>query len=373
MVRAGGLGLGLVLVIGCGGDDGSADPWIPGLTGTSALTTGSTTSGSAGSTGLATDDSEGEGCEPGAVEPCLCPDGLSLGEQECSADGSGFGACACAADDDESSGSSGISMPPLPDEICYPGSSGAGTTCLPLVAFYDELPAGYEYPPGMRADGQDRPPLGLVDIQAESPELGLAPNFDLDELAQPVNGQWAVLQPHAIERLQAMRDQAGAIGVLAGYLSPAANMSMGGELYARHQYGDGFDLEPLSATLGELSALCTAEGGEVVEFETHLHCEFSAVPLDEGFFGPSRAAGPPGGEMELDAWLEPQGHGFWAPAVGFLEGEPRRQWTARDGRGRVLATAQGRGFDPPAGTVEVEVLVGGRVLRAIDVEPGEAG
>lgn len=376
--RAGRRRWGWLLAVGlaCCGDDEGPEAWNP----TEPY------SGSSADSGALTDavdetsaETGTEACEPGEVEPCLCPDGLSLGEHECEADGVGFGACECAGED----GSTGDPMPPLPAQICYLGGDGAGTTCLPLEAFYADLPAGYEYPPPMLPDGQDRPPLGLVDIEGADPAMLLAPNFALDELLRIEVGRWAVLQPHAVVSLQAMRDAVGSIGVIEGYLSPSANAAMGGELYARHQYGDGFDLTPNAATLAELSAACVQEGGAVVEFETHLHCEWSAVPLDPDFFGPAPGAAPPGPdgmptevglagtlEGELpghDAWIELDGHAVWAPTVGFVEGEPRRVWTALHADGSVLATEEGRAFEPPVGTAVVRVRVGGRLQRSLDL------
>lgn len=346
--------------LGCG-DDGGGMAWEP-------TTTATATSDGEGMTLGSDGDGETEGvCTPGEVQPCLCPDGLSLGEERCADDGSGFAACECEGAQTDG-GSTGDPMPPLPAEVCYLGADEMGTTCVPLVAFYADLPAGYEYPPPTLPDGQDRPPLGMIDVQAASGSLSLAPNFQLDELAQPANGQWAVIQPHAVESLQAMRDQAGAIAVVTGYLSPSANAAAGGELYARHQYGDGFDLDPIDVSLGALSGLCADEGGAAVEFETHLHCDLSGEPLDEAFFGPPPMASPRGPALTgLDAWIEPDGHRFWAPARGFDEGEPRRVWTARDATGAAIETAEGREFEPPPGTARVEVRVGGRLDRAIEL------
>jgi len=276
----------LVLFVGGGpacGDDGEGMAWEP-TAGGSDTTGDSGTSGGPPSEGSAEGTTAGA-CEPGDTEPCLCPDGLSLGEQRC--DGTSFGPCECETETGEDE-STGDPMPPLPAEVCYLGADRSGTTCLPLVAFYDALPAGYEYPPGMQADGQDRPPLGLVDIEGVDPTLLLAPNFMLEELAQLAVGRYAVLQPHAVASLQAMRDQVGGIGVITGYLSPSANAAAGGELYARHQYGDGFELTPNEGTLPELSAACVAAGGAVTDLGTgtSLRCEWSSVPLDEAFFGP---------------------------------------------------------------------------------------
>jgi Peptidase M15 len=252
-------------------------------------TTGGSSAGTGGETHAAETTAAattaGATCEPGDVAPCLCADGLRLGEQHCDADGTGFLACLCEGATDED-GSTGDPMPPLPAEVCYLGGDRAGTTCLPLVAFYADLPEGYAYPPGERDDGQDRPPLGLVDIEGVDPALLLAPNFALEELAQLEVGRFAVLQPHAVASLQAMRDAAGSIGVITGYLSPAANMAAGGELHARHQYGDGFDLEPHEVSPSVLSDLCVQEGGIAVELGTSVRCELSAVPVDEAFFGP---------------------------------------------------------------------------------------
>jgi hypothetical protein len=270
----------LVLLCGGGlacGDDVGGMAWEPsaGMSGSSGAS-GETDEGD-GSSGGGTAGGE---CEPGDVAPCLCPDGLSLGDKHC--EGGVFGACECGGED----ASTGDPMPPLPAEVCYLGADRSGNTCLPLVPFYADLPAGYEYPPGMRADGQDRPPLGLVDIQGVDPALLLAPNFALDELARLEVGRYAVLQPHAVASLQAMRDQVGSIRVHTGYLSPSANAAAGGDAYARYQYGDGFELSPNAATLAQLSAACVQAGGAVTQFADTLRCEWSAVPLDEAFFGP---------------------------------------------------------------------------------------
>lgn len=268
----------MVLLLGGGvacGDDGSGMAWEPTAGGTSGA------SGSSDDTGPSEGTTGAGECEPGDVAPCLCPDGLSLGEQRC--EGEGFGACECDGGD-ESTGDD--PMPPLPAEVCYLGADRSGTTCLPLVPFYADLPAGYEYPPGVRDDGQDRPPLGLVDIQGADPALLLAPNFALDELARIEVGRYAVVQPHAVASLQAMRDAVGGIAVHTGYLSPSANAAAGGEEHARYLYGDGFELSPNTATLAELSAACVQAGGAVMELGDTLRCEWSAVPLDEAFFGP---------------------------------------------------------------------------------------
>lgn len=260
----------------CEGNEATAPAWE------SAATTMMATADEGGTTLGAETSAD---CSPGEVVPCLCDDGLTLGEAICDDDGLGLSACECEMATD--GGETGDPMPPLPDEVCFLGADGLGNTCLPLIAFYADLPRDYEYPTPTLPSGQDRPPLALVDVQATSGSLSLAPNFVFDELAQPQFGQWAVVQPHAVEALQAMRDQAGAISVLTGYRSPAANAAQGGAPDARFIYGDGFDLEPLETTIPTLAGLCSDEGGTPTEFPTYLHCEFSATPLDEAFFGPA--------------------------------------------------------------------------------------
>lgn len=264
----------------CGGDDESM-AWEP-TAGGSGSGSGSGSASGSGPGSASEGTTTAAACEPGDTEPCLCPDGLSLGEHAC--DGTSFGPCECEGETGDES--TGDPMPPLPAEVCYLGADRAGTTCLPLVSFYDALPAGYEYPPGMLADGQDRPPLGLVDIEGADPALLLAPNFALEELAQLGVGRYAVLQPHAVASLQAMRDAVGGIAVLTGYLSPSANAAAGEDAYARYQYGDGFELSPNTATLPELTDACVQQGGAVTDLGSSVRCEWSAVPVDEAFFGP---------------------------------------------------------------------------------------
>jgi hypothetical protein len=62
-----------------------------------------------------------------------------------------------------------------------------------------------------------------------------------------------------------------------------------------------------------------------------------------------------------------QGGELTAPATGFPEGEPRRQWKALGPDGRVLARAEGPRFRPPAGATAVTVRVGGRLERRLDL------
>jgi hypothetical protein len=57
-----------------------------------------------------------------------------------------------------------------------------------------------------------------------------------------------------------------------------------------------------------------------------------------------------------------------APARGFEEGEPARRWSAWDAEGNLLVEARARSFVPPDGAARIEVVVGARLRRAIDLQ-----
>jgi hypothetical protein len=360
----------------CGGDDGGRD------TGAWALDTGSTGDADSGDGQTDGDDGSGGGaCAPGEARMCACEG--ALGSQRCEADGSEFAACECddplddddgdttgeppeppPTDDGDGDGSTG-GEPPM-DGVCYPGQDNSWTTCLPVHA-KDPLPAGYDYAAGFNGDPNYRPPIALLDLEEVSPDTWLAPNFQLGELAQLYKGRWAIVQPHAVASLQELRDQVGAIGVNSAYRSPGYNAQIGGATYSRHMYGDGFDLDPIEVGNATLEGACTGIGGMLVEYGTHVHCDFRFDPADPLFFGaagPSTPAVPP-----WSARIEPQSDGaLLVFAEGFDEGEPTRRWTAFDGEEHVLAEGRGTRFLPPAGARRVEVRVG-RVLTAEWLSP----
>ncbi len=365
MVVALGLWLGA-----CGSDDGRPPAWDPELAddgeGGTSTGAGEQASSSAGPVdpGEGDDTSGGTACIPGQQSACSCLDG-SPGQQTCLPDGSGHGACEC--DDDSTSDDSGTTGDePPPDEavVCYPGPNDDFTTCLPIHPFAP-LPAGYEYPPPYQGNANYRPPVALLDLEEVDLGTYVAPNFQLGELAQLDKGRYAVVQVHAVVSLQALRDQVGGIGVNSGYRSPSYNAGIpGSATNSRHMFGDGFDLDPLEVGLGTLESACTGIGGVLVEYTTHVHCDFRNHPVDEEFYGPVPQATdpePPPYEAELVRGDD----GIWrAPAEGFDEGEPQRRWTARDAAGQVIGTFVGVELAPPAGTATVEVRVGAQVERA---------
>jgi hypothetical protein len=364
------IGAALGLWLGaCGSDGERPSAWDPegGDGGTAASTDAGQEGTTAGDAGEGDGSTDGSACMPGQARDCTCLDGTA-GEQACTPSGSGFGPCECddAATTADETGTTG-DEPPDENVVCYPGQTGDFTTCLPLHAF-DPLPAGYEYPGPLNGDPNYRPPVALLDLQEVDPGTWLAPNFQLGEIAQLAKGRYAVVQVHAIVSLQALRNQVGALGVNSGYRSPAYNASIpGSATYSRHMYGDAYDLNPLAASLATLENACTAAGGMLVEYTSHVHCDFRFDPVDEEFYGPVMA----GRDLEppvFQATLVQGDDGRWrAPAEGFDEGEPQRRWTARDGAGQVIATAIGAEFLAPAGAATVEVRVGAQVVRAIEL------
>jgi hypothetical protein len=364
------MGVVLGLWLGaCGTDDERPPAWDPeiGDAGEGETSAGAAEEGSSGGPGEG-DGSTGAACIPGQVVDCLCPDGTP-GEQTCTPDGSGFGPCGCAdaGSTGDDSGSTG-EPPPEENVVCYPGQTGDFTTCLPLHPF-DPLPPGYEYPGPLNGDPNYRPPVALLDLQELDPGTWLAPNFQLGEIAQIDKGRYAVVQVHAIVSLQGLRDQVGALGVNSGYRSPAYNAGIpGSATYSRHMYGDAYDLDPIEVGLGTLESACTSAGGMLVEYETHVHCDFRFDPVDEEFYGPVMAVGEPE-PPQFAATIVQGDDGLWrAPAEGFDEGAPQRRWTARDADGQVIATAVGAEFAAPRGTATVEVRVGAQLERSAAVQ-----
>ncbi|MBC8071803.1 MAG: hypothetical protein IAG13_25985, partial [Deltaproteobacteria bacterium] len=177
---------------------------------------------------------------------------------------------------------------PPPTEVCYPGEDESYTTCFALHYFDPEAPpVGYEYPDALGGDPHYRRPVAFIDLDAVAPGTAVSPNFNLGELAQADKGRWAIVQPHAVESLQVMRESAGALLVNSGYRSPDYNAQIDGSAtWSRHMYGDGFDLDPTAVSIDARELEGTAAGGTLVEYETHVHCDWrDAAPALE-FFGP---------------------------------------------------------------------------------------
>lgn len=249
-------------------------------------------------------------------------------------------------------------------QACYPGSALDWTVCMPLVQ--PALDSDYDYPPMLDGDPQYREPVAWLDLAVEDPGTAIAPNFVLEEIAQEWKGRYAVVLPGAIQRLQDVRDDLGALIINSGYRNPAYNASVGGVEYSRHQYGDAFDIDPVSVGLSTLADSCyDHDAGYVGVYETHIHCDWRNDTVDEAFYGVPPTGMAPGtaGLPVHDAQLVLEGSWWTAPASGWDEGEPLREWVALDEAGGVLAQQTGRRFAAPEHTATVRVTVGRAVVR----------
>ena len=245
-------------------------------------------------------------------------------------------------------------------KACFLGADGSGNTCFEVT----NLPpgtSGYNYPAPYKGNDNYRAPIAYLDLEAIDGNTKIAPNFKLSEVAQTWKGRYAVVQPHAIAGLQKFRDSLGGIKVNSGYRRPAYNSSVGGADHSRHMYGDAFDLDPISASLNSLENACTANGGKLVEYSSHVHCDFRYDAVDPAFFGVAAASGI-GLEPEYNAEIEEQ-DGEWQAVdlEGFDEGEPVLRWSALDADGEVIETHRGPSFVPPVGTATVRALIGAQV------------
>jgi hypothetical protein len=251
---------------------------------------------------------------------------------------------------------------PAFDQACYLGPAKDNSVCFPIAPPMP-LPTAYNYSGPYQGNLNYRAPIRYLDLEAIDTTTAVAPNFTLDELAQIVKGRYAVVQPHAVARLQDLRDELGTIVVNSAYRSPGYNAQIGGATYSRHMYGDGFDLDPLDVSLATLEAACTQNAGFLVEYETHVHCDWRNTDVDLGFFGLPDVFDPQLDYPVLSAELERDPvSGHWlAPAVGFDEGEPLRRWSAFDAQDRLIAEARGRSFVAPAEAARVEVIVGAQI------------
>jgi 3D (Asp-Asp-Asp) domain-containing protein len=252
--------------------------------------------------------------------------------------------------------------------VCYPGANNDWTTCLPL-SFPGE-PSGYDYPGLLNGNVNYRQPIAYLDLTAIPSDTKLAPNFTLGEFAQQSKGRYAVVQPHAVDKVQQIRSALGTVKINSGYRSPGYNAGISGSAtWSRHMYGDGFDYAPQSASINNGETQCNSKGGTLVEYNTHVHCDWRGIANNASFFGAVAVGELP--ELPLasmTAMLEVSDGVWTAPAEGFDEGEPLRRWTARDAAGEIVATHVGDSFAAPEGTARVEVLVGAVVALAHDVE-----
>ena len=249
---------------------------------------------------------------------------------------------------------------PIPSEleVCYPGPDDDWTVCFGLVEWDEAWGPDYDYPEPYNGSAQYAKPLRFLDLSAVDPDARLAENFVLDEFMQEWKGRYGLMQPHVVETMQILRDEVGGpVTVNSGYRNVTYNASVGGASSSRHQYGDAVDMASSAASLSQLAAICEElDVGYVGWYDSHIHCDWRNHPLDEDLYGGARS-GTWAPTVERSAVLEP-GRVWTAPAQGWDEGEPLREWTALDASGTVLVQATGRTFEPPPGATQVHVHVG---------------
>jgi hypothetical protein len=262
-------------------------------------------------------------------------------------------------EDDDPPPEDPVEPPQQGGTLCFPGPEDLDDMCLDVVPYDPAWGSDYDYPSS--SDARYASPVRFVDIAAWDSGFEVARNFTLGEFLQASKGSYGLLQPHFVRSMQDLRDAVGApVYVHSAYRTPAYNAGVGGVQFSRHQWGDAADMHTDVLDIAELGDVCADQGASYVGYyEAHIHCDWRNGPLDPVLFGGAGAPVRAGLPMHAARLL--RGAVWTAPAEGWDEGEPLREWTALDADGRALVRATGRTFQPPPGAVTVEVVVGRRV------------
>lgn len=302
-------------------------------------------------------------CGGEAPSGCFC-DAECLDSGDCCPDYESVCSVHASCDDDDAGDEdddAGDDAPPPGDQACFLGEDRNGTTCLPVIATDP-----YSYPSPI--NNNYREPIRYIDVEAVDLDTKIAPNWKLGEISVPYKGRYQVVQPHAIDKLQQVRDQAGALVMKSGFRSPPYNAEQpGAATRSRHMYGDAFDLLPQSTSQNSLYNICKSlNAGYVAKYNSgHVHCDWRNVSVDTLFYGNLAAA--PGGPApaftlaDLTLSIDTDGESYWVEASGYdtEEGELTREWLALDEDGDVIGSAETLTFVAPAGTALLRVNVGG--------------
>jgi hypothetical protein len=133
-------------------------------------------------------------------------------------------------------------------------------------------------------------------------------------------------------------------------------------------FGDGFDFVGNNVSLTTAENACGSHGGFLVEYSSHVHCDWRSDDLDASFFGAVSVAHDDALELAAFTAHLHEDAGVWtAPAQGFDEGEPMRRWRALDAAGDAIVETTGESFVPPIDAVRLEVSVGAVVELAADL------
>jgi hypothetical protein len=287
------------------------------------------------------------------------------------------------SEDPESDGPEPETPPqPQPDpgtnlnQACYQGEKGG--VVAPCFNLAETDP--YVYPAGT---GNYSQPMRFLDLDVVDLDTKLSSNFRLGEISVRSKGKYQVVQPHAIAKLQQLREMAGhALTISSGYRSPDYNASVGGATKSRHMYGDAFDINAGATGRDALMQMCRDLGaGYVAKYaeSTHIHCDWRNDPVDPSFFGiiATFLLGEqhPWTNSDLQARMLSDDGVYSVEASGYdaCEGELARDWIAFDNEGNIIAEVEAMTFVAPPGTASVQVSVGGLMeiesaLSAVEME-----
>lgn len=302
-------------------------------------------------------------CSAGPVRRLAPPRGLADSDTAAAGDSADSAADSASDSAVDSADDSGDSSEPGVPESCWLGADRSWSTCVDTIPWSASWGSDYTYPEPYDGSPQYAVPERYVVIDDIDPDLAIAPNFVVSEYLSSAKGPYGILQDHMTAHLQDVRDAIGGpLTVNSGYRNPAYNASVGGVEYSRHQYGDAADLQASGWSVEDLGTVCEDLGAGYVGLyeDGHTHCDWRDEPLDPAYFPTARgrAYAP---RPVVGARLVADASGWTAPAAGFDEGEPLRRWTAYGADGRVIDSATGRAYAPPAEAVRLTVRVGGRV------------
>lgn len=176
--------------------------------------------------------------------------------------------------------------------VCFLGEASDLKTCMVTTDIKDIVTKNeYKYKKPSRFlnnPDQYRQPYHLLDLDQIDPLLYVSKNFQIGEFLVRFKGQYGILAPVLIEKLQLLREALQApIHINSGYRSPTYNKSVGGANYSRHMYGDAVDMWSSEQSLDALKQQCIERGASFYQlYRTHIHCDWRNYDLDPAFYPP---------------------------------------------------------------------------------------
>ena len=242
---------------------------------------------------------------------------------------------------------------------CYLGSEGDYQACFDTVP-HDPSWEGYEYPEPFQDSPQYAAPARFIDLVNYEPSLAVAPNFTLGEFLQVEKGQYGVLLPHLVDKIQQIRTETGyPLHITSAYRNVYHNELVGGSTFSRHQYGDAIDMYSSGVDLQELSDACRELGASFVSlYETHIHCDWRNTALQEPFYAVADEHVEQH-ESAFHPFVEKIGDQWFAFSEEFDEGEPLRIWHSYDVAADLIEIVEAAQYKPPVNAKWVRVEIGG--------------